>query len=175
MYSSNRDNTYTALGAYRGNWREDTSMVKLSPEHVYFNMLFAQIERTKEARLDWDTGNGYFTLSVDKSKKLQYVDLYPREMVKSTHISGRKIIFLGTHLGTLAIFEARSPGNRNNRITMYAGSELMQSGLVQFTDFTSVARMRDYVFNSKDEPGAMLRDIRIYAEARNKAKLEMKG
>jgi hypothetical protein len=169
MYqNSHSDSRYWANGSVRHRWDEDTSMVKLTPVHVAFNAIYDKIERSIEPRIDWESGNGYFPHAVNPAKKKSYVNLYPGEVIKCMHTSKRKIIFIGTVLGTVALFEAFSPGSRNNRITLCGGLDLMATNIVRYTDLDSVVRMHSWFFGDGRESGMMHHKLRIYAEAQKK-------
>lgn len=68
-----------------------------------FATAFAKIETTLEYNAEWDNGTGYFDNAV------RMVELAAGERARSTDLSGRNIIMVGTPFGTAVAFERFSP------------------------------------------------------------------
>lgn len=174
----NRDEKYNYRGDRVFGWREQSPTVALSAVEKRFIDWYNSIPSTIELRSDWDNGNGYFTNAVNKTKDngRMYVRMYPGELRKCLHTSRRRMIFVGTELGTVVFFEAKSPGNHDNRITFSACADLLESGILKYSDVETVERFASFIIGTSKEPAKMTREIEVYVRARaskeNKAKVK---
>jgi hypothetical protein len=75
-----------------------------------FEAAFDEIKDTLAYDRNWENGTGYFDPAVRKGGPVEVI-LPPGGMARSTDEKGRKIIFIGTIFGTLAIFQRHSKNN----------------------------------------------------------------
>lgn len=68
-----------------------------------FTLVFQEVEKTIAFEREWENGTGYFDGAVSA------VELAPGQRAKSVAGDGRRLIFVGTRLGTVVAFERYSP------------------------------------------------------------------
>lgn len=82
-------------------------MISSDPTSIeVFGDHFNRIKETIEFNPLWISSNGYYDYAVNLQKEgVDYVQLKPGQEVKCVTDDGHKIIFVGTPLGTLAVFD----------------------------------------------------------------------
>jgi hypothetical protein len=100
-----------------------------------FDSKYYSITNVIECNSDWTDGMGYFESAVELFKGCEpgaVVNLRPGEMAKSITPDYRKVIFVGTHFGTCAVFQ-RYTGSSDILGTSQSGL-LRKTGLVKDTN-----------------------------------------
>jgi hypothetical protein len=97
-----------------------------------FDNKFDSIEKVIEFNHEWDSGTGYFYAAVEtigNGEQEIAVSLKPGEMAKCTSQDGRKMIFVGTPLGTCVVFQRYS--NDSGTLVANQAISLRKAGLIE--------------------------------------------
>lgn len=143
---------YYSLGHYKQyDEYSGPGRVMLSPTMVFFRRRYEQIKNEIEIHPRWINGNGYFPEAVMESKPHR-AKLYPGEIAKATHTSGRKMIFIGTKAGTIVVFERYSSGTPLNFVTFNAADKITDTHLVSFTDMLKENTLKRIIGDGVEPP-----------------------
>jgi hypothetical protein len=129
-----------------------------------FGSKFYSITKVIEYNPDWTDGMGYFESAVELFEGCEpgaVVNLRPGEMAKSITPDHRKVIFIGTHFGTCAVFQ-RYTGSSDILVTSQARL-LRKTGLIKDTSKLEFADLERIVgeayYNGMPNVGVIIANI----------------
>jgi hypothetical protein len=133
-----------------------------------FDNKFNSITSVVEFNPDWNNGTGYFDASVqliENGEPEIAVSFKPGEMAKSISPNNRKMIFVGTDLGTCVVFQRYS--NDSGTLVTNQARSLRKAGFIENGALTYDALKRIIGGRYFDEPniGATIARVRWCLEA----------
>lgn len=163
---------YRRKGYYDDNnvWQrgmEDDGMMDLLPNQVIFVNAFNNIDCDIPPVASWMNGMGLLPNAVNPDRRPQNVKLLPGHKCKCTLTDKRRVIFMGTRLGALAIFEMRPAGSNTNRILFSASPNLMEANLVSLHHLDNPKTLSKYILGTPGNPPTIFREIELYVKNKN--------
>lgn len=154
---------YDEKNVWHPGW-DDGGMMTLQENHVAFLKMFDYVDQVIEPNAAWVNGYGIPVHAVNPERRPGNVKLLPGNKAKCTLTDRRRIIFIGTEMGVLAVFEMRPAGSLQNRILYTAAPDLMETGLIKMSDMDNPFRLESYILGTPGNPPALFREVGLFVK-----------